>query len=483
MHAPIFDPKSVVVFGHRFHDVTFGEAVGWAVARMKSGPPSYMATVNLDFVMQARRDPEMQRILLEADLVTADGDPLVRTSGLFGPRLRQRVTGSDLVPMLAGACAGEGLKIFLLGGAEGVAEKAAAVLKLRNPGLKVCGTYAPPVTGLLEMNHGEILRRLRVAKPDLLLVAFGAPKQEKFINLHFRSWGIPLAVGVGATFDFIAGVQRRAPSVLQQCGLEWLWRLGSDPRRLFRRYAGNFFFLVSTLKRLRRMYWHAPRLCGLQESVLDFGLCETAALGRGRVVQVSIADRDWLSSEELGRIVSVAAYLRRRGGRLVLHGATPRLRQLLVEARLAGYLELRGCETQAQARVGELRSGRTLGGMHFDGERLVLRMPVECSVASLSRWGRTVSRGMAKRPSSVFLDAAASEYLDTAGVMWLVRTRKDCLRRGIQFTTSRFRGGARRALVLAGVEQMFGPQVVAQVHSDGTSLRGDAPERPNAFCS
>jgi N-acetylglucosaminyldiphosphoundecaprenol N-acetyl-beta-D-mannosaminyltransferase len=187
MHAPNIEPRSVVVFGHQFHDVTFKEAVKWAVSRIRSGPPSYIATVNLDFVMQARRDPEMQRILLEADLVTADGDPLVRTSGLFGPSLRQRVTGSDLVPMLASECAREGLKIFLLGGAEGVAEKVADVLRGHNPGLKICGTYAPPVTGLIEMNHGEILRRLRLAKPDLLLVAFGAPKQEKFINLHFRS--------------------------------------------------------------------------------------------------------------------------------------------------------------------------------------------------------------------------------------------------------------------------------------------------------
>jgi N-acetylglucosaminyldiphosphoundecaprenol N-acetyl-beta-D-mannosaminyltransferase len=463
MHAPNFDPRSVVVFGHRFHDVTFEEAVSWAVSRMKSGPPSYMATVNLDFVMQARRDPEMQRILLEADLVTADGDPLVRTSGLFGPRLRQRVTGSDLVPMLAGACACEGLKIFLLGGAEGVAERTAAVLKIRNPGLKICGTYAPPVTGLLEMNHGEILRRLRLAKPDLLLVAFGAPKQEKFINLHFRSWGIPLAVGVGGTFDFIAGVQKRAPRLMQNMGMEWLWRLSSDPRRLFGRYVRNLLFLVGTLKRLRRMYWHAPRLCTLQESTLDFGLYESGLLGRGRVIGFSIADRDWLSSADLGRIVGLAALLRRRGGRLVLHGATPRLRQLLVEARLAGYLELRSSEAEARFRVGELRSGRMLGALCFDGERLVLRMPVECSVSGLSRWTRTVSRGMARGPKSVFLDAVGSEYVDTAGVMWLLRFRKECLRKGIHFTSSRFKGGARRALVLAGAAHLFGPQAESSV--------------------
>ena len=458
MHAPNIQPRSVVVFGHRFHDVTFKEAVRWAVSRIRCGPPSYIATVNLDFVMQARRDPEMQRILLEADLVTADGDPLVRTSGLFGPRLRQRVTGSDLVPMLAGECAREGLKIFLLGGAEGVAERVADVLRGQNPGLKICGTYAPPVTGLMEMNHGEILRRLRLANPDLLLVALGAPKQEKFINLHFRSWGIPLAIGVGGTFDFIAGVQKRAPVVMQRCGFEWLWRLATHPRRLFRRYAQNLVFLVRTLNRLRRMYWHAPRLHRVGESALELGIAETGLPGRGRFVQLSMAERDWLSSEDLGRIVGLAALLRRRGGRLVLYGAQPVLRQLLVEARLAGYLELHTNQSDAQARVGELLSGRTIGGLRFDGERLVLRMPAECCVPTLLRWRRTVQRGMARRPGSVFLDAGSSEYLDTAGVMWLLKFRKECLCRGVHFASGRFRGSARRALVLAGVETLFGPQ-------------------------
>lgn len=458
MHAPNIEPRSVVVFGHQFHDVTFKEAVKWAVSRIRSGPPSYIATVNLDFVMQARRDPEMQRILLEADLVTADGDPLVRTSGLFGPSLRQRVTGSDLVPMLASECAREGLKIFLLGGAEGVAEKVADVLRGHNPGLKICGTYAPPVTGLIEMNHGEILRRLRLAKPDLLLVAFGAPKQEKFINLHFRSWGIPLAIGVGGTFDFIAGVQKRAPAVFQRCGFEWLWRLASHPRRLFRRYAENLVFLVRTLNRTRRMYWHSPRLSQVGESALDLGMAECGLLGRGRFIQLSLAEREWLSSEDLGRIVAVAARLRRRGGRLVLYGATPILRQLLVEARLAGYLELQANQSHAQARVGQLLSGRAIGGLRFNGEHLVLRMPAECCVSTLLRWRRTVQRGMARRPESVFLDAASSEYLDTAGVIWLLKFRKECLRKGVHFASGRFRGSAKRALVLAGVDDLFGPQ-------------------------
>ncbi len=233
--SPTASPRTLVLFGVPFHDVTFAEAIAWCVARMKSGPPACLATANVDFLMQATRDPELQRILLEADLVVADGMPIVWASGRFGPPLRERVTGSDLAPMLAAACAREGLRIFLLGGSPGVAEKAAAVLVERNPGLVVAGTYSPPVAGILDMDHASILKRLREARPHLLLVAFGAPKQEKFINLHLRSWAIPLAVGVGGTLDFLAGAQTRAPRWVQRIGFEWLWRMCTDPRRLVNR--------------------------------------------------------------------------------------------------------------------------------------------------------------------------------------------------------------------------------------------------------
>jgi anti-anti-sigma regulatory factor len=135
------------------------------------------------------------------------------------------------------------------------------------------------------------------------------------------------------------------------------------------------------------------------------------------------------------------------------------LRQLLVEARLAGYLELRANQSDAQARVGELLSGRAMGALRFNGECLVLRMPAECCVSTLLRWRRTVQRGMTRRPESVFIDAASSEYLDTAGVIWLLKFRKECLRKGVNFASGRFRGSARRALVLAGVDNLFGPQV------------------------
>ena len=240
-------PPAYVLFGIPFHDVTFDETVAWAVDRMKSGPPGYVVTANVDFLMQAWADPELQRILLEADLVLADGMPIVWSSRRFGPRLRQRVTGSDLAPKLAAACAEAGLRIYLLGGAPGVADAAARALKQAQPTLIVSGTFSPPKADVLAMSHEDVLLRLKEAQPHLLLVAFGAPKQEKFINLHVREWAVPLSIGVGGTLDFLAGAQKRAPVLVQRIGLEWVWRLATDPGRLFRRYAGNlrFFFAAS----------------------------------------------------------------------------------------------------------------------------------------------------------------------------------------------------------------------------------------------
>ena len=240
-------PPTVVILGIPFHNVTFQEAVEWTRARILSRRPGYIATVNIDFVMKAWRDPELQRILLEADLVVADGIPIVWLSGFLGPRLKMRVTGSDLVPMFAEMARASGFSIFNLGGAPGVAEKAAGVLTERYPGLRIAGCYSPPMADVLNMNHADILARIEAANPDLLLVAFGAPKQEKWVNLHVHRWNVPLAIGVGGSLDFLAGTQQRAPRMVQRLALEWLWRMCSDPPRLVNRYLRNITFFLHAL--------------------------------------------------------------------------------------------------------------------------------------------------------------------------------------------------------------------------------------------
>jgi N-acetylglucosaminyldiphosphoundecaprenol N-acetyl-beta-D-mannosaminyltransferase len=234
----------LVLFGVPFHNVTFEEAIQWTVDRVRSGKPGVIATANLDFLVLAQTDPELRDVLYEADLVIADGFPPVKLAPFFGPPLKGRVTGSDITPMLAARAEKEGISIYGLGAVEGVAMKAMAVLKGRYPDLKVAGAWSPPYAPLDQMDHAEILRRLDEAKPDILFTAFGAPKQDKFNHMHVKTWNVPVAIGIGGTLDFIAGVQTRAPVWVQKIQCEWLWRWGTDPKRLTKRYVTNIGFLI-----------------------------------------------------------------------------------------------------------------------------------------------------------------------------------------------------------------------------------------------
>jgi len=336
-------PPTVVILGLPFHNVTFDDAVAWARQRILSRQPGYIATANMDFVMQSWRDPELQRILLEADLVVADGIPIVWLSSFLGPRLKARVTGSDLVPLLAEMARDNGFSLYHLGGAPGVAEKAAEVLTRRFPGLRMAGCYSPPRSDILNMNHAEILARVQAANPDLLLVAFGAPKQEKWVNLHVRHWKVPLAMGVGGSLDFLAGVQKRAPRIVQRMALEWLWRMCSDPPRLVGRYLRNIGFFFHALfalllircrpdraeppvdadSALRRMA-HVETFVRLFDAAQVDEFCAVlTAKAAGRPVVLDLGGVAWLSSLEQGALLRLTTQLRRQQQSVSGNPSTP----------------------------------------------------------------------------------------------------------------------------------------------------------------
>jgi N-acetylglucosaminyldiphosphoundecaprenol N-acetyl-beta-D-mannosaminyltransferase len=247
---PAIAPASawpVAILGVPFDHVTIDQSVARIEEMITSRRPHYVVTANVDFLVQAREDVELRRILLEADLVLCDGTPLVWASRWLGNALPERVAGSDLAPALIRRAAEKGHRVFFLGAAEGVAAEAAAKLQREYPALKIVGTYSPPFSQLLEMDHEEIGRRVREANPDLLLVSFGCPKQEKWIAMHHRTLGVPVTIGVGATLDFLAGRVKRAPEWMRRSGTEWLYRLWQEPRRLYRRYAGDLVHFAPAL--------------------------------------------------------------------------------------------------------------------------------------------------------------------------------------------------------------------------------------------
>src|SRR5260370_11367417 len=229
-------PTPIAILGVPFDNVTTAEAIELIEQMIASGRPHYLATANVDFLVQAQRDTELRRILCDAHLVLCDGTPLLWASHLLGNPLPERVAGADLVPLLIRVASERGYRVFFLGASPESASQAMANLRRQLPELIIAGHYSPPYKPLLEMDHAEIKRRIQEASTDLLFVSFGCPKQEKWMAMHYRSLGVPVIVGVGATIDFLAGYVRRAPVWMQRSGTEWIFRLAQEPRRLFRRY-------------------------------------------------------------------------------------------------------------------------------------------------------------------------------------------------------------------------------------------------------
>lgn len=230
--------RRVDVDGLLFDDVSMDEATDRIVelAKMRDRP-RYVCTGNLDHLALAAADPEFRRAYEEADLVVADGAPVVWLSKLGGTPLRERVAGSDLFWTLGRASAERGVTLFFLGGVPGAAEGAKAELERRWPGVRVVGIYCPPFeTFATQEEQDRIVAEVRKASPDVLLVAFGAPKQEKWIARNRERLGVPVSIGVGGSFEMASGMLKRAPVWMQRVGLEWAYRFAQQPRRLFDRY-------------------------------------------------------------------------------------------------------------------------------------------------------------------------------------------------------------------------------------------------------
>jgi 1,2-diacylglycerol 3-beta-glucosyltransferase len=204
-----------------------------------------VATVNMDFLVRAQRTPELMDVLGGTELNVADGMPVVWLSRLVGCPVPGRVAGADLVPRLMSELARRGAGVFLLGGEGGVAEVAASRLVRETPGLQVCGCHEPPRASLADLENSGLVEMIDSSGAAVLLVALGNPKQELWIarNRH-RLPGVSVAVGVGCVFDIWAGRVARAPRWMQRAGLEWLYRLVNEPRRLARRFARDAAWLV-----------------------------------------------------------------------------------------------------------------------------------------------------------------------------------------------------------------------------------------------
>jgi N-acetylglucosaminyldiphosphoundecaprenol N-acetyl-beta-D-mannosaminyltransferase len=470
-------PIPMVMLGVPFDPVTLGEATHRVESMVLSRQPHYVVTANVDFLVQALHDVELHRILLEAHLVLCDGTPLVWLSNWLGNPLPERVAGADLVPELIQLAARKNYRVFFLGGAPEASRQAVSNLRSRFPSLNIVGHYSPPHNGLLEMDHGEMVRRIREARPDILFVSFGCPKAEKWMAMHYRLLGVPVSLGVGATIDFLAGHVKRAPRVMQQSGTEWIFRLVQEPRRLWRRYAKDLrYFGWAALRQWWEMQvcFRAPRSTPRSSATLTeptWVRLQVPEQLRAQDVRrdswtwsnignrhclLDMANVTFIDSTGVGLLVSLHKQLGSLGRKLVLIAPSTPVCQALglmhlfdmlaIAPNAAAARQLVEAETRAASRHFLISPGAIVHP---------LRWPTEVTAANSEEvWMQTLARLLAEATGTkeLVVDLTDVRFIDSTGAGLMVRLKKHGARQGTVVRFSNPHANVLNVLRLAQLE-------------------------------
>ena len=227
--------KKVNICGVDFDNITMEQSLNLIEELIKTKKQATVFHPNVDCVCIARDDGELMEIYKKSNLLLPDGMPLIWASRILGSRLKEKISGPDLLPKICEMASRNKYSIFLLGGRDGIAKRAAEGFQNKYTGVKIAGFYH----GYFDKKgneNSEVISIIRKERPDILVVTFGTPLQEKWINNNLKELDVPLCIGAGATIDFLSGNIPRAPEWMQRRGLEWFFRLILEPRRLWKRY-------------------------------------------------------------------------------------------------------------------------------------------------------------------------------------------------------------------------------------------------------
>jgi len=227
------------VLGVAVSAISMADAVTAIETWIGKRSPNYVCITGVHGVMESQNDAELRMIHNRAGMVTPDGMPLVWLAHLGGRKHVQRVYGPDLLLQVAALSLRKGYSHFFYGGGEGIADLLASRMQQRFPGLRVVGAYTPPFRPLTEEEDQDIVNKINAAAPDIVWVGLSTPKQERWMAQHLGRVNASVLVGVGAAFDFHAGLKRQAPHWMRRSGLEWFFRFITEPRRLAWRYLKN----------------------------------------------------------------------------------------------------------------------------------------------------------------------------------------------------------------------------------------------------
>jgi N-acetylglucosaminyldiphosphoundecaprenol N-acetyl-beta-D-mannosaminyltransferase len=346
---------SVAILGVPIDNVTMTQVLGAIEAGIDEGGFHQIATANVDFLINSIHDLELKEILSACFLVLPDGMPLVWASRLMGASLQERVCGADLVPRLVELAAARCYSIFLLGSSEASSRGASQWIGLHHPNARVVGRYCPAFAELEEMDHEDILLQIEAARPDILLVAFGSPKQEKWLAMHRHRLRVPVCIGIGGSLDLLAGRLPRAPMWMRDHGLEWLFRACREPVRLSWRYARDASGLArylsaqlaATASQRKRLSLNSIteetvgaatvlRVAGSLTGtpVADFEREARLAVSAGHHLVLDLARTTYLGADALGALIHLGNIAKRHNRELWLTGLRPFLCRLIQATQL-----------------------------------------------------------------------------------------------------------------------------------------------------
>ncbi len=416
----------IAILGVPFDNITLAETCSLAATMIESRYPHYVTTVGVDFLVAAQEDVELRRILFDAHLIVAEENRIVWASKILGNPLADCVTAARLIPQLLVLAEAKGWRVFLLGGDDDAAEK----IRARQPKLQLVGAFKPEEKPLLEMDHADILRRLREARPDILLVAFGCPMQEKWINMNYRAAGVPFVLGAGSNIDFLTGTGRTQSgggknvfkffrAVLRQ----W-WRLRSRkkdsvpvPADVMPDPHGNLVVRV-------------PARIGAAE--VQAAQAEWQRAVESGHVMFDLSETTFIDSTGVGMLIRLRKRARELNRQFILIAPRPPVAAALklmkldefftVQASVAGARIL----MESSAGASPVTSGMTAGQLQirWTGEITTLNA-VELGAYTESELSQ-LSPGV-----GVVIDLARVTFVDSTGIGLMVRFKKNLKRRDI----------------------------------------------------
>jgi N-acetylglucosaminyldiphosphoundecaprenol N-acetyl-beta-D-mannosaminyltransferase len=416
----------IAILGVPFDCVNLAEVLALAAEMVASGRPHYATTVGVDFIMQSLEDVELRRILFDAHLVVAEEQAVVRASKILGNALPENVTVPNLIPQLIALAEEKNWRVFLLGGEAGSAEK----IRARHPQLKLVGAYSPPEKPLLEMDRADILRRLREAKPDILLVAFGSPKQEKWINMNYREAGVPFVLGAGITFDFLTGTSapKRGGKKIWRFTAAVLWqRLRLRARKsvspdgaanVMPDPTGNFVI-------------RAPQRLGATEARAY--LAEWLRAVEGGHVLFDLNDTVFTDSTGIGALIRLRKRARELGQHFFLIAPRPPVAAALRMMKLDEFFNIQSSVTGARILM---KSMAHAPAVTSDAQETELQIRWSGDVTALNAvdlGAQTESELSQTSPGmTVVIDLSRVTFVDSTGIGLMVRFKKNLKRRDIE---------------------------------------------------